>query len=586
MIYYLASIPRSGSTLLASLLEQRPDTYVSPTSNLGDMMGSLVAGFENAPATEAGECGLEELYRSLKGVVDGKYSERSESIIFDKGRTWPSPIVMETMTKVMGETPKIIATVRPITECIADFYKIDNKDIDIREWVKSSHLMNHLLEAYDFLKTGYEKHPERFCLIEYSDLCDEPQRELDRISDFIGVEKFTYNPHIEQVEENDNAWDIPDLHKLNSRIEKTGQDTRQVLGEKLYNYYLGGEFWNDNPDPVKEKLPIDFSLEAALRGEHSKSYKILKELEKNDPSDNRVAFNLGWHEMSRGNLLAGHKLLDRGRYENVFGNPNISSGAPIWKGERNVSVLLNLEGGLGDQIHTVKYAKNIAEYGNKVIVSGSPELGAILKDCEGVSAYAQSDAAGGVYHDYWLPSMSSAVPLNLEYKDLSGKAYIERSCPSEGKIGVKWLGNPEFEHEQHREFPKELLFNTITNVEGVISLQKEGEKPEWMGETTLDTWEDTKYEISRCDLVISSCTSVAHLSAAMGIETWIVVPILPYYLWALPGDTTQHYDSVKLFRQTEYGCWKKPFQDIKQELLRRKISKFTYGESTKSFIEA
>ena len=129
-------------------------------------------------------------------------------------------------------------------------------------------------------------------------------------------------------------------------------------------------------------------------------------------------------------------------------------------------------------------------------------------------------------------------------------------------------------------------FNTITNVEGVISLQKEGEKPEWMGETTLDTWEDTKYEISRCDLVISSCTSVAHLSAAMGIETWIVVPILPYYLWALPGDTTQHYDSVKLFRQTEYGCWKKPFQDIKQELLRRKISKFTYGESTKSFIEA
>ena len=68
MMIFLSSIPRSGSTLLASLLGQRPDTYVSPTSNLGDIMGAVVGSFETNPATKAGQCSKEELYRTLKGI--------------------------------------------------------------------------------------------------------------------------------------------------------------------------------------------------------------------------------------------------------------------------------------------------------------------------------------------------------------------------------------------------------------------------------------------------------------------------------------------------------------------------------------
>jgi len=308
---FLSSIPRSGSTLLASLLGQRPDTYVSPTSNLGDIMGAVVASFESNPATQASQCSKDELYRTLKGVADAKYATREEPIVIDKGRMWASPQIMETMGKVLGEPVKIIATVRPMAECIADFYKID-KGKDIKTWIKTSELMQHLIQSYQALKAGYEKNPKNFCLIEYDNLCDNPQGELDRIADFIGVERYTYNPHIDQVAEDDNAWKIKDLHTLGSTIEKTGQDTREILGDKLFQHYQGGEFWNDKPNPVREKQPIDLSLEVALRGDHNKSYQILKGLEKADPTDDRVAFNLGWHEIERGNLLAGHKLLNRG----------------------------------------------------------------------------------------------------------------------------------------------------------------------------------------------------------------------------------------------------------------------------------
>ena len=109
-----------------------------------------------------------------------------------------------------------------------------------------------------------------------------------------------------------------------------------------------------------------------------------------------------------------------------------------------------------------------------------------------------------------------------------------------------------------------------------ISLQKDDIKiPFWMEQQPLDTWRQTREQISRCDLVISSCTSVAHLAGAMGIETWIVVPILPYYLWALPGNTTPNYDSVTLFRQKKYGNWNAPFKTMTEQLkfkLKQKVA--------------
>ena len=520
---FLSSIPRSGSTLLASLLGQRQDTYVSPTSNLGDIMGAVVTSFESNSATKAGQCGKDELYRTLKSVGEAKYADRREPIIIDKGRMWPSPQIMETMGKVLGEPVKIIATVRPIAECIASFYVVD-KGMNIKEWVNTSQLMQHLMQSYQALKAGYDKNPKNFCLIEYDNLCENPQRELNRISDFLGVAHHIYNPHIEQVAEDDNAWKIKDLHTLGSTIEKTEQNTIKILGDKLFEHYQGGQFWNDISDPVREKQPLDLSLEIALRGDHNKSYQILKGLEKADPTDDRVAFNLGWHEMERGNLLAGQKLLNRGRNENVFGNKAIGSSQPIWNGERGVTVLMIMEGGLGDQIHAIRYAKNVAGYGNKVVVAGSPSLASILKECEGVSAFSQEESALGIYHDYWLPAMSATVPLNLEYSDLSSDPYIKRTRESEGKVGIKWSGNPKFEHEQHRIFPEELMFDAVGNAD-CMSLQKEGEVPDWLEKPSLDSWNDTRDATSRCDLVISSCTSVAHLSAAMGIETWIVVPI-------------------------------------------------------------
>lgn len=310
---------------------------------------------------------------------------------------------------------------------------------------------------------------------------------------------------------------------------------------------------------------IDEQLEAGLRGDFETGFRIGKQLEKETPDDPRARFNMGWYKMMYGELLEGHKLLDYGRGINIYGNRHIGSPQPIWHGATDSTVLLNLEGGLGDQIHGLRYAYALQELGNRVVISCSLELAKLFaKDFITVSHGSER----GIYHDYWLPAMSAVVAFGYEYYDISGQPYIHKTARSEGKVGVAWFGNPKFEHHQHRLFPKELMFDTVRDMD-CISLQKEGEIPQWMERPSLTTWEDTQKAISRCDLVISSCTSVAHLAAAMGIETWIVIPILPYYLWSLDCDKTPYYDSVTLFRQKKYGEWEQPFNKIKKRLGER-----------------
>ena len=299
---------------------------------------------------------------------------------------------------------------------------------------------------------------------------------------------------------------------------------------------------------------LDLELEASLRGDFSKAWDIAQQLEKERPECDRAAFNRGCHLMHRGDLLGGHECLERGRNEKVFGNSPVSN-QPRWNGEPG-TVLLQLEGGLGDQIHGYRYAFDIRDRGNSVVVSCSPELATLFKDDFIV---VQNSAAGGVYHDYYCPAMSAPLTLGLTYDGLSGKPYIKRDGDSEGKVGVRWSGNPQFEHEQHRVFPPQLMWDFVQNYD-CISLQKDSvEAPSWMETPSLDTWEDTRKALSQCDLVVTSCTSVAHLAGAMGVATWIVVPILPYYLWALPGKSTPYYDSVTLLRQERYGSWVEPF---------------------------
>jgi len=341
---------------------------------------------------------------------------------------------------------------------------------------------------------------------------------------------------------------------------------------------------------AKEKDKLDYQLMLAVQGKAEQAWEVVKELEQEKPQCNRAAFNRGWHYLSRGELNKGLTLMERGRIASVWGNESELGGmlAPRWDGKQDLNdkfVLVYMEGGFGDEIINVRFVKQLVAKGAKVIVACQPTLAPLFARVKGVSAVAQADILKGIWHDYYIPSFSLAHLLGCEYKDLEGEAYItpnERCVrrfsnfiKKDGfRVGVRWGGNQQFEHEQMRGFPFKGFYDAV-NQEGVdlYSLQLSDSSHIDVDkynitdlEEYLTDWEQTAGAIANLDLVITSCTSVAHLSAAMGKETWVIAPIMSYFTWAVPGSKSDWYDSVKLIRQEDYGNWDKPFTKIKQKL--------------------
>lgn len=558
---FLSGLPRSGSTLLASLLSQRPDTFVSATSGLCDRMGKALHDFQTHPGTKASGDG--DPKSLLLGIANAHYSSRNEPIIIDKSRGWMAPETIHTLKKLYSDV-KIICPVRPIAECLASFVKIAKPD-NVELFCKKGHLAQHLFASYRSMKEGYAAYPECFHFVEYDELVKDMSGTLTKIEAKLKLKPFVYlSTGLKQVQEDDSVWGIKNLHKVRPTVTKRKFSRKKLLGEKLWSYYQGGSFWSDKPEPKRVKQPIALQHELLMAGKFEESKEMCYRLHKQYPDDNDIAFNAGWFKLSDGEIKEGYQLLDRGRVETTWGDPHIGSVQPIWNGQQESTVLLRLERGLGDQIHQVRYAQEIAALGNVVIVSCSPELAPLIKTVKGVTAVVQHDAALGVYHDYWFPAMSfpSIMP-----EFISGEAYIPKPDVEivKGRIGLRWQGNPAYEHSTKRLFPAEAFFNWAVNpISEFISLQKgEGEQhcPAWVEKVPLESWVDTWKAIASCEKVITSCTAVAHLAGAMGVPTEIIIPHVPYYLWAEPGNKTRYYDSVKLRRQTKPNSWEEVFRD-------------------------
>jgi hypothetical protein len=579
-IYFLSGLPRSGSTVLAAILSQNPSIHATSTSNLLDTLVGTLKAWSDSLTTKAQpdqKKEEEKIQNVLNNICKTQYDDIDKPIILDKARGWADDTNMRTMSKVLGHKPKIIATVRNVEDCAASFVRVA-KPKDLDHFLLKGDLIKHLKESYQTFEKGYSFAPECFLIIDYDDLMNDPQKELKRVHEFLELPDFEYDLNTidgtNLQEKDEEVWEVKGLHDIKPKLGyQHKEDSKDVLKHRYYEF-LQPRFWlGEKVNPNKPIHDLDLQLAAGLMGDFKEGWRLAQKIEQEEPWNNRAAFNRGWYLMQHGKLLEGEKLLFRGRDESVFGNEPPRSPMPMWDGKSKGTVLLNLEAGLGDQIHGVRYARDIAKIAGEVIVACSGSLATLFRDVEGVVAVCQSDAVYGVVHDYWAPSMSTIPILGYEYKDISGKPYINKPLvePHKGlRIGLRWQGNPQFEHEQHRIFPPTKLFNAVEDVDAeFISLQRdEGSqyKPYWVKEVPLGHWEQTRMAVASCDLVITSCTSVAHLCGAMGIPTWIVVPILPYYLWAPPGNTTVWYDSVKLYRQEVFGEWSAPFDQIKVDL--------------------
>ncbi len=345
---------------------------------------------------------------------------------------------------------------------------------------------------------------------------------------------------------------------------------------------------------------IDLSVYICSLGRRDEGMNLLleaqKDLKANDPNRAVIDFNLGWHYLRKGEFKRGMRSLTVGRSLRIWGAWANKYSQPVINATTNLegkTVLLVGEGGAGDEVINCRFAKVIEERGGRAIWLSHQKLESIIGRHPNVyKAIAKTDYEKVTY-DYWAPSMDLPAILDLELAELPNAPYLRADpeyvkkwqslIPKNGKklkVGLRWQGNRLYEQDLLRAVPFRELFGAthLDHVE-LYSLQRDDGVEELEGNLKVKdlsphllTWEDTAAAISQLDLVISTCTSVPHLAAAMGKPTWLLCPLNMYYIWATPGDTSQWYPSIRLFRQTQYLDWQDVLNNIREELTKLALS--------------
>jgi len=126
-LFLLGGLPRSGITVLSSLLNQNPNLYVTTTSPFIEILWRNYSIWDDSDYE--GELGTDKMQNLkipfLENITESFYSEltKVENII-DKRRQWQGITNIEMYKEIYGELPKIICPVRSIDEIIVSYMKI------------------------------------------------------------------------------------------------------------------------------------------------------------------------------------------------------------------------------------------------------------------------------------------------------------------------------------------------------------------------------------------------------------------------------------------------------------------------------
>ena len=145
------------------------------------------------------------------------------------------------------------------------------------------------------------------------------------------------------------------------------------------------------------------------------------------------------------------------------------------------------------------------------------------------------------------------------------------------KVGISWAGNPAMTRNPERSIWPEMMFELEQDpLVQLYSLQfgDNGLARLGAGQIIPDCAADigsrgmlgTAVVMLNLDLIITVCTSNAHLAGALGVPCWTLLHYDPYWMWLRGRDDAVWYPSMKLFRQGAPGDWRGVIERVKREL--------------------
>lgn len=348
---------------------------------------------------------------------------------------------------------------------------------------------------------------------------------------------------------------------------------------------------SQNPQDTELLLEETFSYSAINQKE--KSEKLLFDLIKKPlPAEiERKAYhNLSGHYFRKDDIHTGlQHFLKAGEVE-AYKNRELPP-FPKWDGTviPGQNIIIDSQCGAGDEVIHVRFMKHLKELGMNPIWTTTRKDIQKLFNHNGFETVCVWDKPDLPKDAKWVYALALPYYLNLTVKDLGQTPYIQPLPEKEQqysylqedqnyKIGVFWNSGSGFEQAHFRSIDPEPLFNTLSKTKASLySLQLPDQTPpEGFDIQTFDIpnrdFTDTFSLASQMDLVITSCTSIAHIAASQGKEVCVFVPIMEYYLWtSSTGKSWWYGDNVHLFKQKKPRNWDEPIKQLEKFLNDRAV---------------
>ena len=275
--YFMAGLPRAGSTMLSAILNQNPRFYCGPSSPVVPTMLTLEQSlnqnelFLAYPKYDFGK-------RLISSVIDQYYADIDKPVVFEKNRSWT--FRMEYIKRYFGiEHPKVLFPVRDISEILASFISMIRRNPHIvnerlnfidQALVQAGQPINDinriqsiagpgiLGQSFDGLKQALsEGYRANIHFIEYKDLVNEPKKTMEKVYEFLNEPYYNHDfKSLKNVHQENDAqiYGFTDMHEVRPVVKSTAEAPEDILPPGVMDSVRGTEFWRTIDDvPLNEE---------------------------------------------------------------------------------------------------------------------------------------------------------------------------------------------------------------------------------------------------------------------------------------------------------------------------------------------
>jgi sulfotransferase len=257
--YFLSGLPRSGNTLLASILNQNPNITTTGNSPLVGYLYGFATCDDATKEIQNNLSSQKSIDNICENVIPNYYSHYKSKYIIDRG-SWTLPNNFEILKKYYPNDIKVIIPIRNVIEILASFIKwsqenpnnfIDQRFSNVEE--QCDYLMNPdgmiasgLVGIYNMIKEENKKYAY---FLDYNSLTSNPKKEIENIYNFLNIKKFNHKfENLNQLSVNGKIYNDSDLgsnlHKVKEeRICKETYKVEDYLPTKIIEKYSSYNFW-------------------------------------------------------------------------------------------------------------------------------------------------------------------------------------------------------------------------------------------------------------------------------------------------------------------------------------------------------